>query len=77
MVQLFFALGQGVRSVTAPAAAFVLAQLLQPSISAMLMGDSAAVGQVLAAGTSKGRCEFMHHVMTLRCSDARIGNVQA
>ena len=46
VVQLYYALGRGLRDRVAPAAAFAWAQLLQPSISVLLMGNSATLGQV-------------------------------
>ncbi len=52
VVHLYYALGQELRDLTASAAAFALAQLLQPDIRARLMGTAATEGQVQAAALS-------------------------
>ena len=50
VVHLYYALGQ-LRDPTTSAAAFAMAQLLQPDIQALLMGTAATQGQVRAASS--------------------------
>lgn len=67
VVRLYFAMGPQLRMLTAPAAAFALAQLLQPDIGALLLGDEDERQQVRAYHAA-----LASHARPERCAVHRI-----